>query len=818
MKILFIAQEPLLRADEVVSGNAIRIGQLRTALQQEGHELLHCWLSGPGVENSRTPAAESSSFSSRDELQGIILAKAPDVILLTYWELAALLPFDLRQPVVLDFIAPRPLEELFEQADTVRASMRRLTALLQRCDLVLVGNDVQRHLLINTLIEAGFDLRQELPVKVVPLGAKPAERTACEPADGAWVLVAGGVSWPWRRSENYLHALAEAADGNRQDVRIVQFGGAYRLHAPASAKEPSDESDQFTPSAIERQSLQPYRQYSEFLSEQAHVGVELADWNIERAYSQSFRSLEFLRHGLPILCNRYLPLASLIKSYNAGWLVDSPDQLQESLARITTSREEWKTRSAGALRLVNEVLSPEHSVKPLVDWLNSAHRAARLPAEPDLAPPDPVLGVPPLVERIKRQFHLVRQVGLSKLMGQARPGPGVLFVTRGDLFPVDHGAAVRTVETARALANLGLPVGIVTDDSKHWYELKHNEFQKRRFSLWLRLLSLPGPLLKLLHYSKDLPHSNSFLYLPLTDGGFFWRILAAGRSIRAGVLQAEFPAYAKPCIEARDILHAKVVLVQHNVEYERLRTQVPELTEAQYTNLRAIELNLCHRSDAVVCVSDNDRQTLIDQGINPQRLHTISHGVHLDNYRANAEAGVHQRFDIAENEPLLVFHGTFSYPPNRKALQIFAETLLPGLDRAGLRCHVLAVGREPPPASPHERIHFTGSVTDVAPWLKAADMSVIPLTDGGGTRMKIADCFAAGLPVISTSKGIEGIPVEPGKQALVIDDWNEMIEAIVDLWQHPDRRTELAEAAHAMAADLDWSAVGRRYKSVYSNV
>jgi glycosyltransferase involved in cell wall biosynthesis len=131
---------------------------------------------------------------------------------------------------------------------------------------------------------------------------------------------------------------------------------------------------------------------------------------------------------------------------------------------------------------------------------------------------------------------------------------------------------------------------------------------------------------------------------------------------------------------------------------------------------------------------------------------------------------------------------------------------------------VLAVGREPPPSSPHERIHFTGSVVGVAPWLKAADLAVVPLIEGGGTRMKIVDCFAAGLAVISTSKGIEGIPVEPGHHALVIDDWDDMIAAIIRLWRNPDQRKELAAAGSALAAEMDWSAIARRFRAVYSGL
>ena len=804
MKILFLAQEPILQRTEVVTGNAIRLDQLRTAITGAGHEVVHTWLAGSG------PAA-SGAFRSRDELQARILSEAPDVILVAYWELVALLPFDLRQPVVLDFIAPRPLEALFESPQTVRSELRRLRDHLQRCDLILVGNQPQKQLLVNTLIEAGFDLRQGIPVAAVPLGADSLGAPTTRPGTGGWVLVSGGVSWPWRKSQHYLPALARAARSNPQPVRVVQFGGAYRWHGPAPAT-----ATHVNVPDVENRPLLPYQQFSDYLSQHAHIGVELADWNIERANSQSFRSLEFLRHGLPLLCNRYLPIAELVDRYGAGWLVDTPDQLPALLAEITADPEDWERRSAAALRLVESELKPGHSVQPLVDWLESPARAPRLPGETRGSDEAPVLGVPPLRERLRRQYNLMKEVALRRLLGQRAPGAGVLLVTRGDLFPADHGAAVRTLESARALGQGGVPIGIVTDDNRHWHEFVNGEFKRRRYPLWVRLLSAPSALVKLLHYSKDLPRSNSFLYLPLSDGGFFWRTMAAGKKIHAGILQAEFPAYVSPCIKARDLLHCRVVLVEHNVEYERLRAQVPELTDVQFQNLREIEIDLGTRCDAVICVSDGDRAKLIADGLRSDIMHTISHGVNLVDFGVPAKPGVRETYGVKQGEPLLAFHGTFSYPPNRVAIQVFADTLLPRLEQLGLRCHVLAIGRDPPPGSPHPRIHFTGSVPEVAPWLKAADLAVIPLTEGGGTRMKIVDCFAAGLPLVSTSKGIEGIPAVPGRHALVIDDWAEMSQAIVNLWRNQELKQSLAREARIMADGLDWSAVATRLRAVYS--
>jgi glycosyltransferase involved in cell wall biosynthesis len=109
-------------------------------------------------------------------------------------------------------------------------------------------------------------------------------------------------------------------------------------------------------------------------------------------------------------------------------------------------------------------------------------------------------------------------------------------------------------------------------------------------------------------------------------------------------------------------------------------------------------------------------------------------------------------------------------------------------------------------------------VEEVGPWLRAADLSVVPLVDGGGTRMKIIDCFAARLPVISTSKGIEGIPVVPGKHALVLDDWDAVMTAVIELLEQPQKAAELAQEGRSLAESMDWDAAAEKYRSVYASL
>jgi len=806
MQILLITREPPLAQDEIASGNAIRTRQLENALQQAGHNVSQIWL-GNAHDN------HADAFHNRDQLRAIINLKEPAVIVVAYWELLALLPFDMPQPIILDFIAPRPLELLYQHPEQVSEEILQLQRNLSKCDLILVGNQSQRSLLWFTLLQAGFDLRGCDPVMVLPLSAVSTGLPLSDPEKDAWTLVSGGVSWPWRKSDEYWHAIRNMTETAVDTApRLILFSGQYKWHKDG----PEVEKLQ-----THNRDLAPYEQFSRYLTDSAHIGLELAQANIERRFSQSFRSLEFLRHGLPLICNDYLPIASLIQRYEAGWTISDPSELAGLLTSIMQDPDEWRRRSNNARKLVEQALDPAKVARPLIEWLELPAKAAHLPASTHTQP-TAVLGKVAFTQRLKRQWQLLRSTALNRVF---RPpsNESILLVTRHDLFPADHGAAVKIVETAKALSRQGRKVGIVSDNRRHWWLFEDGQMRTCRLPLWLRLLSLPGPFAKLMHLSKDLPESNAFLYLPLSDSSFFWHSLYVGKKINAGILQAEFPAYAKPCIDASPILNAAVVLVEHNVEYNRLQAQLEEMTNSQFETLRAIEVDLCNRSDAVVCVSDNDRQTLLADGVDPALLHTIPHGYDPEPFAMPAKQGLAKQFGLPEDAVLIAFHGTFSYPPNRDALQVFADFLLPDLNKPDLNkpgrpFHVIAIGRNPPSDAPHPNIHFTGSVEQVGPWLSACDLAVIPLREGGGTRMKIIDCFAAGLPVISTSKGIEGIPVVNGREAEICDDWNKMRQVIVELSESESRRTSLANAAREFAADMDWNSIAKRYFGIFSAI
>lgn len=82
--------------------------------------------------------------------------------------------------------------------------------------------------------------------------------------------------------------------------------------------------------------------------------------------------------------------------------------------------------------------------------------------------------------------------------------------------------------------------------------------------------------------------------------------------------------------------------------------------------------------------------------------------------------------------------------------------------------------------------------------------------------MKIIDCFAAGLPVISTSKGIEGIPAIPGREALISDDWDALSAFIQQVHEDQDLAEQLKSGGRSIAEKLDWAAIAADYTRLFA--
>jgi glycosyltransferase involved in cell wall biosynthesis len=155
----------------------------------------------------------------------------------------------------------------------------------------------------------------------------------------------------------------------------------------------------------------------------------------------------------------------------------------------------------------------------------------------------------------------------------------------------------------------------------------------------------------------------------------------------------------------------------------------------------------------------------------------------------------------------VVFVGSMDYPPNLEAVRWWTEAVwaegMPPLTVAGR-----GAGRAVPA---HPAVVNLGEVDDVVPIIERARVIAVPLRSGSGTRLKIIEAMAHGRPVVTTSKGVEGIDALDGVHVLVADDPAAFAAAIERVRRDDDLAHRLASHGRALAETLSWDAVGAAF-------
>lgn len=149
----------------------------------------------------------------------------------------------------------------------------------------------------------------------------------------------------------------------------------------------------------------------------------------------------------------------------------------------------------------------------------------------------------------------------------------------------------------------------------------------------------------------------------------------------------------------------------------------------------------------------------------------------------------------------LLFVGTMGYYPNADAVRFFASHITPVLRAKSPMPWQLRVVGTPPGSewigrfAGHSEIQFAGWVGDLSREYDDADMVVVPIRGGGGTRIKILEAFAHGVPVVSTVKGAEGLDVENGMHLLMEDDPERFATACLQLMNNREMRNDMSRRA-----------------------
>jgi glycosyltransferase involved in cell wall biosynthesis len=211
------------------------------------------------------------------------------------------------------------------------------------------------------------------------------------------------------------------------------------------------------------------------------------------------------------------------------------------------------------------------------------------------------------------------------------------------------------------------------------------------------------------------------------------------------------------------------------------------------------------RQVAGCTVASREEQALL-HSIVPrfESLAVIPNGVDLEAYEG----------DWGPPEPdALIFPGALTYQANFDAMVFFIGRILPRIlaQRPGATLRI--TGRTD--GVPLQRLPvgdgvvFTGYLKDVRPAVAQACVCVVPLLTGGGTRLKILEAMALGTPVVSTSRGTEGLEVTPGEEILVADEPAEFAEAVLRLLGDERLRCRLAANGRRLVREkYGWGRIG----------
>lgn len=387
--------------------------------------------------------------------------------------------------------------------------------------------------------------------------------------------------------------------------------------------------------------------------------------------------------------------------------------------------------------------------------------------------------------------------------------PRVLFLSVRFLFPLDTGGKIRTAKLLEQLA--------------------------RRWDI--TLLGPYDPRTDEGHEQASTRVAQRFVGVPRRPKSRGWRrVRGAWRRLRSpwpmAVLNVASPALQAKVAEELaehaydlvvcDFLHNAVnlpdrldvpsVLFTHNVESRITRRHLEEARGAadrfywrlEHRRMLAYEREAPRRFTRVVAVSDSDRAEL--EALGAPGVRTIPTGVDTTEL---APSGAVRRPGV------IVFCGSMDWLPNQDAVRWFTAEILPHVRAQAPAAHLLVVGKAPPAAwrasveqSASGAVEFTGWVEDVRPYLDTATCAVVPLRVGGGTRIKIYEAIAMGCPVVSTSIGVEGLPLEDGRHYLCADAPEAFAESVARLLRDPARASLLATEARAyVAARFSWEAV-----------
>lgn len=251
----------------------------------------------------------------------------------------------------------------------------------------------------------------------------------------------------------------------------------------------------------------------------------------------------------------------------------------------------------------------------------------------------------------------------------------------------------------------------------------------------------------------------------------------------------------------------KFILDQQNVFWESHDFPSFDIKKKMYNFFtykrdKEIEIQALRDATHILVCSERDKQLLIENVPSLEdKMTVIPNCIKFDDYKNYFQN--YSRPRVSEGTFHIVFMGLLEYEPNLDAVNTICQVIAPHFEN---NVKFLIIGKNPPKIRKPENVSFLGYVEDIKGPVLQSDICIAPLRYGSGTRLKILEYLAMGKPVISTSKGAEGIEYTNGENIIIEDNFDLFTGRIHDLLNNHSMRDQLGTNGRELVRKkYDWA-------------